>query len=637
MPFILQSLSCGVSKTPTCDRTFRFISQLNDVIEFEPRTIRIAPLSETTFYLYLFNIMPSSNLTDESRNALPMQVLFAVCILGVVAGIWSFPDSNEILDRMKVIGQKINERLIEKVKASLEKSMKGFNPEKRHARLIKLGEKWRELTRDQLDRLKANKQRIRSVRIEPRLLKEGNNLFEVNNLQGVSQYLFQGDINLTEEQLASIERQRIQDDRRTKRQASIIYPKWTNGTVYYYADSTINKRKRNSIAAALDYIQSRTCVNFIQNSTATNRIRVFNGAGCYSSVGMIGGEQTLSLGSGCEVIGTVAHEFTHALGFWHTQMRYDRDSHVTIDLSDVPRSMRFNFDKTTSNETTNYTPYEFGSFMHYDAMAFVSDGGKLSIIPNEADYTYTMGSSIISFYDIQMINEHYECTGLCSSNTSALCENGGVPNPRNCSLCNCPLGYSGDLCNEREAGFGTKIQVQITSMFNPQCTYGCSYNGIEIKTRDDKKITNPRICCSEFRNIIYESMLNPTPVISFNRYYYTTFTLQYRYVDSLTTPVPEPTSNPHLDQSECRNSKTDEICTNLAAQGFCTDVTNNSIDLIKYNCAKTCNLCGISKNPCNDTNSDCEKFKSAGQCNSGDKFLIEYHCADTCGYCQNPA
>lgn len=54
-------------------------------------------------------------------------------------------------------------------------------------------------------------------------------------------------------------------------------------------------------------------------------------ASCWSSVGNVQvGSQQLSIGTNCDRIATVQHEFLHALGFWHEQSRSDRDDYVTI-------------------------------------------------------------------------------------------------------------------------------------------------------------------------------------------------------------------------------------------------------------------------------------------------------------------
>lgn len=42
------------------------------------------------------------------------------------------------------------------------------------------------------------------------------------------------------------------------------------------------------------------------------------------------GGQSISIGSGCAIIDTVLHEIMHAVGFFHTSSRYDRDSYVVI-------------------------------------------------------------------------------------------------------------------------------------------------------------------------------------------------------------------------------------------------------------------------------------------------------------------
>lgn len=57
----------------------------------------------------------------------------------------------------------------------------------------------------------------------------------------------------------------------------------------------------------------------------------FSGGSCFSSVGNRHvGKQRLSIGTNCDRIATIEHEFLHALGFWHEQSRSDRDDYVKI-------------------------------------------------------------------------------------------------------------------------------------------------------------------------------------------------------------------------------------------------------------------------------------------------------------------
>ncbi|KHJ86095.1 astacin [Oesophagostomum dentatum] len=109
-----------------------------------------------------------------------------------------------------------------------------------------------------------------------------------------------------------------------------------------------------------------------------------------------------------------------------------------------------NFDKLPPEEVINYTPYEYGSYMHYGSNTFAKNGN--SMIPHIPLYLRTLGSRVISFYDIKTINDHYLCNESCGA-SSAVCANGGEPNPRNCAACNCPSGYGGALCNQRVSDF----------------------------------------------------------------------------------------------------------------------------------------------------------------------------------------
>lgn len=67
-------------------------------------------------------------------------------------------------------------------------------------------------------------------------------------------------------------------------------------------------------------------------------------ARCWSYVGQaqISGGQSLSIGHGCGSISTVSHELMHALGFFHTSSRYDRDSYVIVRQDNIIQGKGFN-------------------------------------------------------------------------------------------------------------------------------------------------------------------------------------------------------------------------------------------------------------------------------------------------------
>ncbi|KAK5980907.1 Astacin domain-containing protein [Trichostrongylus colubriformis] len=103
---------------------------------------------------------------------------------------------------------------------------------------------------------------------------------------------------------------------RQKRQISYGVTKWENNKVFYYFDASIPTVNRAYIRTILNYLMARVCIDFVENAAATNRIKVFDGAGCYSAIGMQGGEQSLSLSPDCVVVSfcfCVIFPFRHSL------------------------------------------------------------------------------------------------------------------------------------------------------------------------------------------------------------------------------------------------------------------------------------------------------------------------------------
>ncbi|KAK5967528.1 Astacin [Trichostrongylus colubriformis] len=113
----------------------------------------------------------------------------------------------------------------------------------------------------------------------------------------------------------------------------------------------------------------------------------------------------------------------------------------------------------TPTTNDNYgLEYDYGSVMHYGGNS-ASFNKKPTMVPNDVDYQQTLGSPFISFIDLDMLNQHYNCKERCNPAKSAKCEMGGFPHPRNCQKCICPGGYGGDLCNERPPGCGETIRA----------------------------------------------------------------------------------------------------------------------------------------------------------------------------------
>nr|CDJ89462.1 Peptidase M12A domain containing protein [Haemonchus contortus] len=293
----------------------------------------------------------------------------------------------------------------------------------------------------------------------------------------------------------------------------------------FIADS---KTKRAFLMGA-DMWQKYSCINFVHNPYAKDRVKIEYGQGCWSNLGKTGGEQKISLGEGCDVGPIAAHEIGHTIGFWHTMARYDRDQFITLNLRNIKESWLSQFAKQTPKTNDNFNlTYDYGSIMHYGGRSAGIDRRNPTMVPFNTDYQETLGSHFMSFIDLSMINELYGCKKSCVGKRSANCKMGGFPNPRDCSKCVCPGGYAGDQCTERpdegcgskidatektltdvlgdysvrqpledfkkcnywiESPKGTEIIVEIVSLKGHQAVDGCVFTGVEIKTNKNQQLT----------------------------------------------------------------------------------------------------------------------------------------------------
>ncbi|GFT81643.1 astacin-like metalloprotease toxin 1 [Nephila pilipes] len=187
---------------------------------------------------------------------------------------------------------------------------------------------------------------------------------------------------------------------------------WPGGIVPYILDPGISKTVSHAVLSVAMWVYERdTCIRFIPRKTEKDYIRIFPGQGCYSHVGKTGNVQPLSLGEGCGYMGTVTHEFAHALGFFHEQNRSDRDDWLTIFWENIKEGMESQFMKLKPDENQLLTPFDYDSIMLYGSYTFSKDRknlmtmvGRNNMFLKDVFTKYSM-----SYNDIVRIKKLYNC------------------------------------------------------------------------------------------------------------------------------------------------------------------------------------------------------------------------------------
>ena len=161
------------------------------------------------------------------------------------------------------------------------------------------------------------------------------------------------------------------------------------------------------IKQILRELSSLTRLHFVMKTNEVNYIKFKKGLRhCYSHVGMIGGEQIVSLSGRCgrkEIL----HEIMHGVGFFHEQNRMDRDEYIQILWENIAEEHWPQFQKIKTDFWEKYKfPFSFESVLLYPSQAFSQHPRDYSIVTIEGNSFSSTND--LSQTDIHRINTIYQ-------------------------------------------------------------------------------------------------------------------------------------------------------------------------------------------------------------------------------------
>lgn len=208
-----------------------------------------------------------------------------------------------------------------------------------------------------------------------------------------------------------------------------------NFIIPYVFDKNVDRVRRDAFVEATKAWEEDTCIRFQQGGNEP-RIRVVleDFSSCYSEIGYPGpkGETKVNLGS-CNSqrnIGNIIHELGHSLGMAHEHRRPDAGSrmwladekryvgpYLIFHWENIPPNVRLQYEpdvasytgsnhQGTGDEKSGYSPYDYGSIMHYSRMNNRFESAQSSV------YNNNMGQrNYPSQGDFKQLRDMYQCGG----------------------------------------------------------------------------------------------------------------------------------------------------------------------------------------------------------------------------------
>lgn len=186
-----------------------------------------------------------------------------------------------------------------------------------------------------------------------------------------------GDMILSDDQMNYL----YSSDSQTRLALASPFSRWPNATVFYDMDKSLDRKSKEVVLEAMDYIQNVSCVRFRvrDDKTTPNYVLIKAGHACNSKVGMRRGEQQMIIDGKLCSKGSVIHELLHGLGFLHMHTASIRDDYIKINWKNIRDDAKLNFKPFTKPVSMFETEYDYDSILHYSAIAFAKDKRKPTI------------------------------------------------------------------------------------------------------------------------------------------------------------------------------------------------------------------------------------------------------------------